>query len=291
MLLRFTKMHGLGNDFVLLDLITQNFQIREEQIRFLADRRTGIGFDQLLIAQPPDDPGMDFKYRIFNADGTEAEQCGNGARCFLRFVRDRGLTTKSKVRLETSTGSIECQLERDDQISVNMGAPVLQPERIPFITNCPSILYNLELTIPLGGGPVTRGGAGGTSQVAIAVVSMGNPHAVLNVDNIDTAAVSQLGPLIERHPRFPARVNVGFMQVVDRGRINLRVFERGVGETKACGTGACAAVVAGRLQGLLDQDVEVNLPGGRLQISWAGDQYPVIMKGPACRVYEGRLQI
>ena len=247
MLLRFTKMHGLGNDFVLLDLITQNFQIRDDQIRAMADRRTGIGFDQLLIVEPPDNPTMDFKYRIFNADGSEAEQCGNGARCFLRFVRDRGLTIKSSIKLETNTGNIECRLEPDGDISVNMGPPILQPDKIPFLTEKPGIVYDLSTT-PAFGCPATT--------VKLAAISMGNPHAVLLVDDIETAAVAQLGPLIEHHERFPARVNVGFMQVINRSQIKLRVFERGVGETRACGTGACAA-----------------------------------MTGPVARVFEGRLQI
>ena len=282
MLLRFTKMHGLGNDFVLLDLITQNFQIRDDQIRAMADRRTGIGFDQLLIVEPPDNPTMDFKYRIFNADGSEAEQCGNGARCFLHFVRDRGLTIKSSIKLETNTGNIECRLEPDGDISVNMGPPILQPDKIPFLTEKPGIVYDLSTT-PTLGCPATT--------VKLAAISMGNPHAVLLVDDIETAAVAQLGPLIEHHERFPARVNVGFMQVINRSQIKLRVFERGVGETRACGTGACAAMVAGRLQGLLDAQVEVILLGGSLKISWAGDDHPVIMTGPVARVFEGRLQI
>lgn len=282
MLLRFTKMHGLGNDFMLLDLITQNFQLREEHVRLLADRRTGIGFDQLLVAEPPENPTIDFRYRIFNADGSEAEQCGNGARCFVKFVRDRGLTAKSRIMLETQNSSIECQIERDGNVSVNMGAPILQPERIPFVTDRPGIIYNLEIPSTVGSSKV---------RLCLSVVSMGNPHAVLTVDNIDTAPVARLGPLIEKDPRFPARVNVGFMQVVNRNKIKLRVFERGVGETRACGSGACAAVVAGRLQGILDSQVEVCLTGGDLKISWDGDQQPVFMAGPASRVYEGRLQI
>jgi diaminopimelate epimerase len=275
-------MHGLGNDFMLLDLITQNFQLREEHVRLLADRRTGIGFDQLLVAEPPENPTIDFRYRIFNADGSEAEQCGNGARCFVKFVRDRGLTAKSRIMLETQNSSIECQIERDGNVSVNMGAPILQPERIPFVTDRPGIIYNLEIPSTVGSSKV---------RLCLSVVSMGNPHAVLTVDNIDTAPVARLGPLIEKDPRFPARVNVGFMQVVNRNKIKLRVFERGVGETRACGSGACAAVVAGRLQGILDSQVEVCLTGGDLKISWDGDQQPVFMAGPASRVYEGRLQI
>lgn len=282
MLLRFTKMHGLGNDFVLLDLISQGVHIRPDQIRQLADRRLGVGFDQLLIVEPPDNPEMDFKYRIFNADGTEAEQCGNGARCFLRFVRDRGLTTKTCVKLETNTGPIECRLEKDGSITVNMGKPQLTPAKVPFVAERAQIVYALEFDEPL---------CGRRARVDISAVSMGNPHAVLVVEDVDTAPVNQWGPIIERHERFPNRVNVGFMQVVRRDRIRLRVFERGVGETRACGSGAAAAVVAGRLQGLLDSRVEVELPGGVLTVSWEGDDAPVMMTGPACRVYEGRLQI
>ena len=275
-------MHGLGNDFVLLDLISQSLHIREDQIRELSDRRTGIGFDQLLVVEPPNDPAMDFRYRIFNADGKEVEQCGNGARCFMRFVRDRGLTTKASVRLETNTGNIECRLEKDGNISVNMGPPVLQPEKIPFQADSPRITYDLDLSLPM---------SGTTEHLKIAAVSMGNPHAVLQVEDVESAPVQQWGAALEVHPRFPARVNVGFMQIVDRKTIRLRVFERGVGETRACGTGACAAVVAGRLQGLLDETVEVQLQGGNLSISWAGDNEAVMMTGPACRVYDGRLQI
>jgi diaminopimelate epimerase len=282
MLLRFTKMHGLGNDFVLLDLISQSITIREDQIRALADRRLGVGFDQLLIVEPPDDPETDFKYRIFNADGTEAEQCGNGARCFLRFVRDRGLTTKTQIRLGTNTGVIEARLEADGNITIDMGAPILEPSRIPFIAEKANITYALDVATPL---------CRTASTVEISSISVGNPHAVLVVESVDDAPVGQLGPLIENHQRFPQRVNVGFMQIVSRNQIRLRVFERGVGETRACGTGACAAVVAGRLRGLLDETVNVSLAGGNLSISWAGDNSPILMTGPASRVYEGRLHI
>ncbi|HKI74367.1 MAG TPA: diaminopimelate epimerase, partial [Pseudomonadales bacterium] len=210
-------------------------------------------------------------------------QCGNGARCFLRFVRDRGLTTKTEVRLETNTGPIECRLEKDGNITVNMGAPILTPAKIPFVTDQPQILYDVSVTVPLC--------SPSEQALRLAAVSMGNPHAVLTVDNVDTAPVAQLGPVLECHERFPNRVNVGFMEVVDKSHIRLRVFERGVGETRACGTGAAAAVVAGRLQGLLNEQVEVELPGGVLTVSWAGDDAPVMMTGPACRVYEGRLQL
>lgn len=279
MLLRFTKMHGLGNDFMMVDLISQRAQLRPELIQELSDRRTGIGFDQLLTVSPPDDPDADFRYRIYNADGSEAEQCGNGARCFLRFVRDEGLTTKSVIRLQTNTGSIVCSLEKDGNITVDMGTPVLQPARIPFKAASAQIVYPLSLAPDLA------------ESVELTAINVGNPHAVLLVDDVDTARVEEIGPLIERHERFPERVNVGFLQVLSRNRVRLRVFERGVGETSACGSGACAAVVAGRLQGLIDEDVEVELRGGNLRLSWAGDNASIKMTGPACRVYEGRLQI
>ncbi|MGB0691166.1 MAG: diaminopimelate epimerase [Pseudomonadales bacterium] len=279
MLLRFTKMHGLGNDFMMVDLISQRAQLRPELIQELSDRRTGIGFDQLLTVSPPDDPDADFRYRIYNADGSEAEQCGNGARCFLRFVRDEGLTTKSVIRLQTNTGSIVCSLEKDGNITVDMGTPVLQPARIPFKAASAQIVYPLSLAPDLA------------ESVELTAINVGNPHAVLLVDDVDTARVEEIGPLIERHERFPERVNVGFLQVLSRNRVRLRVFERGVGETSACGSGACAAVVAGRLQGLIDENVEVELRGGNLRLSWAGDNASIKMTGPACRVYEGRLQI
>jgi len=277
MLLRFTKMHGLGNDFAVIDLITQRASLRPELIRTLADRRLGIGFDQMLTVTPPDNPEMDFRYTIYNADGSEAEQCGNGARCFLRFVRDQGLTTKSCIRLETNNGSITCRLLQDGNVSVNMGKPVLQPSRIPFIADVPQITYPVQ--------------AGDCGEVMLAAINVGNPHAVLVVPDVETAKVEQLGPVLESHARFPERVNVGFMQVLSPSSIRLRVFERGVGETKACGSGACAAVVAGRLQGLLDEHVDVELTGGHLSVSWAGDDSDIEMSGPACRVYEGRLRI
>lgn len=282
MLVRFTKMHGLGNDFVMLDLISQNIVLRPDQIRELADRRTGIGFDQLLTVSPPRDPSLDFTYRIYNADGSEAEQCGNGARCFLRFVRDRGLTTKTTVRLGTSTGVIECRLEQDGNITVDMGKPVLQPDRIPFVADAPAIRYELALDPPV---------CGSTASLTIAALSMGNPHAVICVDSVAEAPVTQLGPRVQQSPRFPEGVNVGFMEVVARDHIRLRVYERGVGETRACGTGAAAAMVAGRLQGLLDEEVTVDLTGGTLKLTWPGDDAPVLMTGPAARVYEGRLHI
>ena len=278
MLLRFTKMHGLGNDFMMVDLVSQRAHIYPDTIRKLADRRTGIGFDQLLTVSPPDDPNADFRYTIFNADGSEAEQCGNGARCFLRFVRDQGLTTKSFLRLQTISGQISCRLEKDGNITVNMGAPILQPARIPFIADSQQILYELEQPH--------------SAEVTTAsVVNVGNPHAVISVKDLDNAPIVSLGPIIESHERFPEKVNVGFMQILSRKQIRLRVYERGVGETQACGSGACAAIVAGRLQGLLDEHIEVELPGGKLELRWAGENTPIMMKGPARRIYEGRLKL
>ena len=282
MLLRFTKMHGLGNDFVLLDLISQGIHVRPDQIRALADRRLGIGFDQLLTVEPPTVPDADFLYRIYNADGSEAEQCGNGARCFLRFVRDRGLTTKTDVALQTTNGIIHCRLERDGNITVDLGPPVLAPERVPFVADKARIVYEIDVPATL---------CGDHSKVCAGVVNMGNPHAVIRVSDVDNAPVQALGAAIESHERFPDRVNVGFMQVMSRDRIRLRVFERGVGETRACGSGAAAAMVAGRLQGLLDEEVTVELTGGTLKLAWQGDDASVMMTGPAARVYEGRLQI
>ena len=275
-------MHGLGNDFVVLDLISQNVQLRPKQIRELADRHTGVGFDQLLTISPPTNPELDFFYRIYNADGSEAGQCGNGARCVLRFVRDRGLTTRSQVRFQTTSGCLDATLEDDDTVTVCMGAPRLLPEQIPFVADGPQITYDLDTV--------------GANQCVAAVhdisaVSVGNPHAVLLVDNVDAAPVNTLGPLIQQHPRFPERANVGFMQVVNRGHIKLRVFERAVGETRACGSGACAATVSGRLRGLLDEQVKVELVGGSLTIGWAGDEAPISMRGPVSRIFEGRLHI
>jgi len=278
MLLRFTKMHGLGNDFMIVDLISQRALLEPDMIRALSDRRFGIGFDQLLTVTPPDTPEADFRYTIYNADGSEAEQCGNGARCFLRFVRDQGLTTKSTILMETSSGTIKATLEHDGKVTVDMGEAVTTPSEIPFIANSCEVTYDITIE-------------GFPEPVTIGAVNVGNPHAVIIVDNVDTAPVETLGPVMETHERFPERVNVGFMQIVSRDRIRLRVFERGVGETKACGTGACAAVVSGRRQGLLDENVEVELTGGNLSVSWAGDDAPIMMTGPTCRVFEGRLQI
>lgn len=276
MLLRFTKMHGLGNDFVVIDLISQRFNLREKHIRKLADRRFGIGCDQVLTVEIPSQPDLDFRYRIYNADGGEVEQCGNGARCFAKFVRDKKLTGKSKIRVETSGGIIELSITDDRQVLVNMGKPQLQPANIPFSAEQFTASYPLEVD---------------GQHYEIGAVSMGNPHSVLLVDDVDTAPVATLGPAIEAHPRFPQRVNAGFMQLLDRQHIKLRVYERGVGETLACGTGACAAVVSGQLRGLLDQRVNVQLPGGNLSIEWRGEGHPVMMTGPASTVFEGQIQL
>ncbi|MBS02884.1 MAG: diaminopimelate epimerase [Gammaproteobacteria bacterium] len=304
MLLRFTKMHGLGNDFVVLDLISQNVHLRPEQIRELADRRTGIGFDQLLTVGPPTNPDLDFYYRIYNADGSEAEQCGNGARCVLRFVRDRGLTTRTRARFQTRNGCMEASLEKDGTVTVDMGAPRLLPNQVPFVADAPQITYDIAVDGCVAVASPTRSmtsqptAACNATQAStcttthhVSAISIGNPHAVLLVEDVERAPVQTLGPLIESHPRFPERTNVGFMEIIDRGHVRLRVFERGVGETLACGSGACAAAVSGRLRGLLDEEVEVELPGGSLTIGWAGDDAHISMRGPVSRVYEGRLQI
>ena len=243
MLLRFTKMHGLGNDFMVLDLVSQHAHIQPKHAKQWGDRHTGIGFDQLLIVEAPSNPDVDFRYRIFNSDGSEVEQCGNGARCFARFVLDKRLTAKRQIRVETKGGIIELDVRNDGQ------------------------------------------------SVELAAVSMGNPHAVLRVNDINNAPVHELGPKIEHHPRFPARVNVGFIQVIDRHRAQLRVWERGAGETQACGTGACAAAVAAISQGWMDSPLLIDLPGGRLSIEWAGPGHPVLMTGPAVRVYEGQVRL
>jgi diaminopimelate epimerase len=275
MRLRFTKMHGLGNDFVVLDATRDPVHLTPTLVRDLADRRFGIGCDQLLVVEPPRDPGTDFHYRIFNADGSEVEQCGNGARCFARFVRDQGLTDKDEIPVGTAAGPIRLYCEPDGQVRVNMGPPIREPARIPFLV--PS--QALEYPLMVAGEPLTIG-----------AVSMGNPHAVLRVTDLESAPVAMLGPQIEHHPRFPARVNVGFMQVLDPSHIRLRVHERGAGETLACGTGACAAVVVGRLWEILGERVRVSLPGGDLVIQWLGGSEPVWMTGPATTVYQGEIE-
>ncbi len=276
MKLRFSKMHGLGNDFVVIDAIRQRVDLTPDQVRFLADRHFGVGCDQLLVVERAQQPGVDFRYRIFNADGGEVEQCGNGARCFVRFVREQGLTDKREIRVETKSGVITLTAADDINVTVNMGVPVFEPARIPFQSDSDSFVQPLDV-------------AG--SAVPITAVSMGNPHAVQVVTDVDRAPVAQQGPLIESHPRFPARVNAGFMQVVDAHHIRLRVYERGAGETLACGTGACAAVVAGIVRNLLESPVRVSTRGGELNIAWAGEGQPVLMTGPAVTVFEADIHL
>ena len=291
MVLKFTKMHGAGNDFVVIDGVGRRVEITTQLAKRLADRHLGVGCDQILLVEKSQRGDADFRYRIWNADGGEVEQCGNGARCFVRFVHDKGLTKKKEIRVETLSGVIVPRLEADGQVSVNMGSPIFEPERVPFddsgivpvgrkTSHEPSLTWPLEVT---------------GQTVKVAVLSMGNPHAVQTVADVDSAPVTTEGPLIERHPRFPRRANAGYMQVVTRGRIRLRVWERGAGETLACGTGACAAVVTGIREGLLDQSVEVDTRGGRLTIRWAGGENDpnsaVWMTGPAVAVFEGEIEI
>ncbi|HBC36717.1 MAG TPA: diaminopimelate epimerase, partial [Marinobacter adhaerens] len=271
-MLRFTKMHGLGNDFMVVDAISQPFRLRPEMIRELANRNFGIGFDQLLVVEPPGLPDVDFRYRIFNADGSEVEQCGNGARCFARFVRDQRLTNKKVIRVQTAKGVIELRVGREGMVMVNMGVPEFNPPAIPFAADRRKDVYTVDVD---------------GQTVELSALSMGNPHGVLLVEDVDQAPVKTLGPKLERHPRFPARANIGFLQILDRTHVRLRVFERGSGETLACGSGACAAVVAGCLRGLLDTRVEVELRGGPLVIEWQGEGTPVMMEGPATSVFEG----
>ena len=279
MKIRFTKMHGLGNDFVVLDAIRQDFVPTPAQVRWLADRHFGIGCDQLLVVERATTAGVDFRYRIFNADGGEVEQCGNGARCFVRFVHEQGLTDKPEISVETSSGLIAPRLEADGEVTVDMGVPRFQPAEIPFDSKTDAVVQPLFVD---------------AVWIDISVVSMGNPHAVQVVADVDAAPVATQGPLIESHPRFPRRVNAGFMQVVDRQAIRLRVHERGAGETLACGTGACAAVVAGIRRGLLDSPVRVATRGGELTIAWDGAANvasPVLMTGPATTVFSAEIEL
>ena len=277
MWLKFSKMHGLGNDFMVVDLVTQNGYIRSDRIAELAHRQFGVGFDQLLLVEKPSRPDVDFRYRIFNADGSEVENCGNGARCFARFVYDQHLTGKRTIRVETATGIMQLQLTDDKDVVVDMGKPVLAPAQVPFAATDFQPEYDLAVD--------------GIGNVQLGAVSMGNPHAVLRVEDVDSAPVNEWGQRIEPHPAFPNKVNVGFMQVVSEHEIPLRVFERGVGETMACGTGACAAVVSGQLRGWLKPGVKVTLPGGELWIDWDGDQGHVHMTGSATPVFEGRMNV
>ncbi|MCG3758196.1 diaminopimelate epimerase [Vibrio cincinnatiensis] len=270
----FSKMHGLGNDFMVVDCITQNVFFSPELIRRLANRHTGVGFDQLLVVEAPYDPETDFHYRIFNADGSEVEQCGNGARCFARFVRMKGLTNKYQLSVSTKKGKIILSIEEDDQITVNMGEPEFEPSKIPFRAKQAEKTYIMRVD---------------EQTLFCGAVSMGNPHVVTVIEDVTTADVQTLGPLLESHERFPERVNAGFMQVIDRQHIKLRVYERGSGETQACGSGACAAVAVGIAQGLLDNTVTVQLPGGHLEIRWQGPGKPLYMTGPATHVFDGQL--
>ncbi|WP_212787106.1 diaminopimelate epimerase [Ferrigenium kumadai] len=275
MQLKFTKMHGAGNDFVVIDGVRQKVALSPEQLRFLADRHFGVGCDQILLVEKSQHADADFRYRIFNADGGEVEQCGNGARCFVRFVHDHKLTPKREIVVETKSGLIKPRLEDDGRVTVNMGAPMFAPEYIPFV----------------GQGAVSEPLEVAGETLEISAVSMGNPHAVQIVADVEHAPVEKLGPLIEHHPRFPNRVNAGFMQVKDRSHIRLRVYERGAGETLSCGTGACAAVVAGIRRGLLDSPVNVVTRGGQLTIAWNGEGEPVLMTGPAISVFEGEISL
>ena len=274
--LKFAKMHGLGNDFVVIDGVRQSVALTPEQLRYLADRHFGVGCDQILLVEKPTQPGVDFRYRIFNADGGEVEQCGNGARCFVRFVHEQGLTDKREIRVETLRGTIAPRLEGDGKVTVDMGEPRFLPAEIPFLHDDDVIIYNLDVA---------------DETLEISVVSMGNPHAVQVIGDVETAPVGEHGPLIEGHERFPQRVNAGFMQVVDRHAIRLRVYERGSGETLACGTGACAAAVAGIRRGLLDSPVRVTTRGGDLTIAWGGPGRPVLMTGPAATVFSGEIEL
>jgi diaminopimelate epimerase len=276
MKLRFTKMHGLGNDFMVIDGVRQQVSLSPAVVRALGDRHFGIGFDQLLLVEKSSQPGIDFRYRIFNADGGEVEQCGNGARCFVRYVHEAGLTDKAEIAVETMRGIIRPRLEADGRVTVDMGMPEFSPSAIPFVSDSDAVVQALEVN---------------GERLLITAVSMGNPHAVQVVADVDCAPVASQGPLIEAHPRFPKRVNAGFMQVLDAHDIRLRVFERGAGETMACGTGACAAVVAGIRRGLLESPVRVETRGGALSIAWSGPGAPVLMSGPATTVFSGEVDL
>ncbi|HAY0633918.1 TPA: diaminopimelate epimerase [Serratia marcescens] len=274
--MQFSKMHGLGNDFMVVDAVTQNVYFSPELIRRLADRHLGVGFDQMLVVEPPYDPELDFHYRIFNADGSEVAQCGNGARCFARFVRLKGLTNKRDIRVSTQTGRMVLSVTDDDLVCVNMGEPNFDPQAVPFRAAKAEKTYIMRAA---------------EQTVLCGVVSMGNPHCVLQVDDVKTAKVELLGPVLEGHERFPERANIGFMQVVSRDHIKLRVYERGAGETQACGSGACAAVAVGIQQELLSEEVHVELPGGSLHIRWKGPGNPLFMTGPAIHVYDGFIHL
>ena len=287
MKLKFTKMHGAGNDFIVIDAINQHIDLSPAQWQRLGDRRFGSGADQILVVEKPSSPDCDFRYRIFNQDGGEVEQCGNGARAFVKFVTEKGLTAKSAIRVQTMKGIITPRLEADGSITVDMGAPVFTPALVPFNdAGLGGWAEGQETLYPLS---VKLGGA--STTLFVSVVSMGNPHAVQVVEDVDSAPVAEAGPLIEHLARFPNKVNAGFMQIVDRGHIKLRVYERGAGETLACGTGSCAAVVAGIRRGLLDSPVRVSARGGELSVAWAGADAPVYLSGPAVTVFEGEISL
>lgn len=287
MQLKFSKMHGLGNDFMVVDGVTQKVFFSKELIKRLGDRNLGVGFDQLLLVEPPYKPDQDFHYRIFNLDGSEVQMCGNGARCFARFVVDHGLCNKREIKVSTISGDLVLKLEDDGEVTVNMGVPVLNPERIPFKAEQQAAFYDL----PLSNLPNSEKLP--CDMVKVGAVSMGNPHCVLKVDDTASFPVELFGPVMEPHPMFPEKVNVGFMQVINDHEIKLRVYERGCGETLACGSGACAAVVVGIVQGYLnaEQKVTVHLKHGDLHISWKGEGRPVMMKGPVAHVFEGMIEI
>ncbi len=276
MFLKFTKMHGCGNDFMMVDMVSQYVKLRPQLIRKWSDRNFGIGFDQFLVVEPPHNPEADFRYRIYNADGNEVEQCGNGARCFARFVQDKNLSTKDRLIVETKAGNITLDILDRQLVRVDMGVPELEPSRIPFVADNRAISYDLAVA---------------DQKLDVSIVSMGNPHVVTIIEDVDQAPVEILGPELEKHERFPKHVNAGFMQIQSPGEIRLRVFERGVGETLACGTGACAAVVAGRMRGLLDEEVKVHLRGGTVTVKWPGEGQSVTMTGPCIKVFEGRVYL
>ena len=278
--INFTKMHGLGNDFIVLNNLDNEYQLSAEQIAMLGHRHLGVGFDQMLLVEPASEPGIDFSYRIFNQDGQEVEHCGNGARCFAKYVLDKGLFDGDTIIVKTVNRVLTLKITVDGSVTVDMQAPVFDASKIPFIAGCDAKLHSRQLTVL--GGPV---------DVEFCALSMGNPHAVIRVEDLGKTAVKEIGEALGAHPDFPEGCNVGFMQLCDRNTIDLRVYERGAGETLACGTGACAAVVAGCLQGLLDDTVRVKLQGGELSITWLGIDTPVLMTGPATTVFEGKIQI
>ena len=276
MLMKFTKMHGLGNDFVVIDAVTQNVRVTASMARRLADRHLGIGCDQVLVVEPPSDKTLDFDYKIFNSDGGEVEQCGNGARCLARFIRDRNLSGKNTIQVKTMNRIISLTINKDKLVSVDMGIPALEPSDVPIVESTKLTTYTININ---------------NEQFDISAISMGNPHAVLFVDNVESAPVSKIGQELQSHAQFPKQVNVGFAQVMNRQHLKLRVYERGAGETRACGTGACAAAVAAIQQDLADSPLRIALTGGDLQINWPGEGLPLIMTGPAVTSYHGRIKI